>query len=108
MIESAGAVEIYRQMTSIFIYRSLYVTCIIKTMIKQCFGFGLVWWNSVEKLVALVDKSNGFVFAGLRQHHKPGEALPEMAYTATITESEYDRTMSAHHKYVGHECEDTQ
>mmetsp|Transcript_27413 Transcript_27413/g.52206 ORF Transcript_27413/g.52206 Transcript_27413/m.52206 type:complete len:307 (-) Transcript_27413:283-1203(-) len=64
--------------------------------------------ESVEKLVALVDKSNGFVFAGLRQHHKPGEALPEMAYTATITESEYDRTMSAHHKYVGHECEDTQ
>ena len=54
-------------------------------------------------LVALIDKSNGYVFQGLRQRNQAdGElAPPEMVYTATRTQTEDERVMSLQDRYVG-------
>ena len=56
--------------------------------------------SSVQGLVALIDKSNGFVFEGLHTHTKPGDYPPEFAFTATSTQTEYDRVMSVQDKYL--------
>eukprot|EP00242_Pyramimonas_sp_CCMP2087_P013125 CAMPEP_0198213160 /NCGR_PEP_ID=MMETSP1445-20131203/28707_1 /TAXON_ID=36898 /ORGANISM="Pyramimonas sp., Strain CCMP2087" /LENGTH=253 /DNA_ID=CAMNT_0043887771 /DNA_START=434 /DNA_END=1195 /DNA_ORIENTATION=+ len=55
--------------------------------------------ESVQALVALVDKSNGYVFSGLHAHTKAGDYPPEFSYTATNTQSEYERVMDVQDKY---------
>lgn len=59
--------------------------------------------SSVATLVATIDKSNGYVFQGLRQKHEAdGEAEPpELVYTATRTQTEDERVMGLQDKYVG-------
>jgi len=57
----------------------------------------------VATLVAIIDKSNGYVFQGLRQKHEAdGEPEPpELVYTATRTQTEDERVMGLQDKYVG-------